>query len=914
MFENWTITKKVTRGLSASVVIAAILIASYMVTSVYFMSEQNTMDAAGALTEEELANLEKVTSDTADFVEQRIQQYFDGVYMMEEYAENLFNGRYNASPQHSYFWDPDREQSETGYTVPNLQSIPEYASDSISFDVSCYYMPRDYYIGDDPFQWDADMEYVLETSSNMDNVFRSLHQMSGDYIWLYMGFDLDICDNHVFRNYPYDNLGYFLDWYGPGDDYDPNQEDWYNNAASIENDSVAVTNPYGDPSTGLVLSMGRPVRYDNGTLVSVVSADVTLDTINSTVLSQEVSENGYAFLIDNSGGLVAHPSFDTEGQSLLEAEFGSETSEEAQAFESIKSEILTSTNGQVEYTKNGETWYLTFEEVPTTGMVLCTVTPESDVVAAATALMNTITFQSTIIIVVLVAAVGAVIYGSSKYATRRGEEMARPLAQATDVLLNMSRGDLSGIVPLEDLKYTELQTTMSAIQNLQDSMRAGNKEFIRGNLSLALETYIRLKQLCVDFEVLQGIQAAELNIGNVYRQKGNLAQARERYQSALKMAEEMLNEAETTLEEKDAQVRIADVKHNIGVLEMSPKLENYEAALAHLEEALDINKKLSNKRGMANQYDTIGVCKMALNNLQEAREMFDKALAILEETYYERSKSYVHYHRGKMYYEMDMYEDARDDLTEAANISQENEEWPLAGRSLSLLADVLEDMGEPSHEVRTQAERILGSTVRRQLRRAIEFVIDKSGSMGQSGRIQAAVAGAQRMVESVAQEQDSVGVVAFDTRVNELRPLSQLGQDIHEAKRQIAHALKLGGSTAFFDALGMALKRIASEEDAERWVVALTDGEDNSSTRYNQDSIVRLANRLGVDIKLRLIGVLCSTKYERVLQDMCDRIEGAKYLPVSEAGTEDEGILQKFEGIEDEMQAQLELGGTEVDF
>ncbi|TFF68399.1 tetratricopeptide repeat protein [Candidatus Thorarchaeota archaeon] len=913
MFENWTITKKVTRGLSASVVIAAILIASYMVTSVYFMSDQNTKDAAAALTEEELANLERITSDTADFIEERIQQYFDGVYMMEEYAENLFNGRYDAAPQHSYFWDPVLEEATTGYAVPNLQSIEEYESDSISFEVSCYYLPRDYYIGGDPFQWDADMEYVLETSSNMDNVFRALHQMSPDYIWLYMGFDLSVSDNHLFKNYPYDNLEYFLDWYEPGD-YDPNIEEWYTNAASIENDTIAVTNPYGDPSTGLVLSMGRPIRFDNDSLIGVVSADVTLDTINTEVLAQSVSENGYAFLVDETGGLVAHPGFESEGQTIYDAEFGSESSSEAIAFQSIFSDILSTSSGQVEYTKNGQKWYLTFEEVPTTGMVLCTVTPESDVVSAATALLATITFQTYVIIGALVVAVGAVIYFSSKYANERGEEMARPLSQATDVLLNMSRGDLSGIVPVRDLRYKELQTTMGAIQNLQDSMRAGNKEFIRGNLSLALETYIRLRQLCVDFDVIEGIQAAELNIGNVHRQKGEISQARERYTSALQMAEKILRDADTPLEEKDAQVRIADVKHNFGVLEMSPKLENYDEALDYLQDALAINDDLGNKRGMANQYDTIGVCKMALGDLQEAREMFDKALSILDETFYERSKSYVHYHRGKMYYEMEMYDDARADLTEAANISQENEEWPLAGRALSLLADVLEDMGEPSHEVRTQAEKIMGSAVRRPLRRAIEFVIDKSGSMGQSGRIQAAVAGAQRMVESVAQPQDSVGVVAFDTRVTELRPLKTLGQDTREAKRQISHALRLGGSTAFFDALGMALERIAQEPDAERWVISLTDGEDNSSDEYDQDSIVRLANRLGVDIKLRLIGVLCSSEYEQILQDMCDRIEGAKYLPVSEAGTEGEGILQKFEGIEDEMQAQLELGGTEVDF
>ncbi len=914
MFETWNITKKVTRGLSASVIISVLLIASYMVSSVYFMSEQNTGEAAEALTREELGSLQRVTADTATFIEERIEQYFHGVYIMEDYAENLFNGRYNASPRHSYFWNPSFELANTGYTVPNLQSIDEYESDSISFDVSCYYMPRDYYIDDDPFQWNDDMRYVLDTSSNMDNVFRSLHEMSSDYIWLYMGFDLSLSDRHLFRNYPYDNLEYFLDWYGEGEDYDPNSEEWYVNAAEILDGSIAVTEPYGDPSTGLVLSMGRPIRFDNNTLIGVVSADVTLDTINNEVLSQEISENGYAFLLGTTGGLIAHPSFTAEGQDIYDVEFGGSTSSEAVAFSSILPDILTNSSGQIEYTKQGRKWFLTYERVPTTGMVLCTVTPETDVIEAAIALSAAIGLQSLVIIGVLVGCVAVTIYVSSKYAARKGEEMAKPLAQATDVLVNMSRGDLTGMVPIHDLRYKELQITMEAIQNLQDSMRAGNKEFIRGNLSLALETYTRLRQLCVDFKVIQGIQAADLNIGNVHRQRGQLQEASARYQSAEKLAREMLNKAKTDLERKDAQVRIADVMHNFGALEMSPKMQNYRKALTHLEEAFEINKKLGNTRGMANQYDTMGVCKMALKEFDEAREMFDRALEILEGTYYERSKSYVYYHRGMMFYEMAMFEDARSNLVEAAKMSQENEEWPLAGRSLSLLADVLEDMGEPSHEIRLQAEKILGSTVRQRTRRAIVFVIDKSGSMGQSGRIKAAVAGAQRMVDSVAQPEDSVGVLAFDTVVSELRRLAPLGPDFSTARREIARALRLGGATAFYDALGLALMNIASQQDAERWIVALTDGEDNSSRTHNEDSIVRLANRLEGDIKLRIIGVMCSSEHERVLERMCKRIEGATYLPVSEAGKEQEGILQRFEGIEDEMQTQLEMGGTQVDF
>ena len=104
--------------------------------------------------------------------------------------------------------------------------------------------------------------------------------MNPDYRWLYMGYDLAVSDQHLFRNYPFDEVSYFQDYYGPGQDYDANSEDWYTNVAGISpsEDNVIFTTPYVDP-VGLVISMGRPVRYDNGSLIGVVSADVTMGTV-----------------------------------------------------------------------------------------------------------------------------------------------------------------------------------------------------------------------------------------------------------------------------------------------------------------------------------------------------------------------------------------------------------------------------------------------------------------------------------------------------------------------------------------------------------------------------------------------------------------------------------------------------------
>ncbi|MFX1261651.1 MAG: hypothetical protein ACFFAZ_06160, partial [Promethearchaeota archaeon] len=168
-----------------------LIIAALSANSVFTTSNENAGDAADALRTEELANLLRISEDTASFISERMQQYFDGVYMMEKYAEDLFNDRINATPQYSYFWDPSLEWFHSGRNIPGRDPATydeAYDSNDISFDVSCWYMPTDdYQTPSNPWDWSSTTQKLIEISSNMDNVYRSLHQASEDYIWLYMG-------------------------------------------------------------------------------------------------------------------------------------------------------------------------------------------------------------------------------------------------------------------------------------------------------------------------------------------------------------------------------------------------------------------------------------------------------------------------------------------------------------------------------------------------------------------------------------------------------------------------------------------------------------------------------------------------------------------------------------------------------
>jgi hypothetical protein len=367
------ISKRIVVTFVVVALVPMLVISALSIGEIFTVSNANAGDAADALKAEELANLQRLSNDTALFIEERWQSYIDGVYMMEQYCEDLFNERITATPQYSYYWDSAVEPSYGALDFEQDQEIIDGygGSETISFDADCYFIPRAEWNNNNPLDHSASTQTALDYSSNMINIFKALHEMNPDYRWLYMGYDLGVSDQHLFRNYPFDDLSYFQDLDGPGLDYDANAQEWYTNVAGIspaEND-VIFTDPYVDESVGLVISMGRPVRFDNGTLIGVVSADVTMATVLDNVLNLDVSTNGYAFLLDSAGAVVAHKEQDPNDEiALIETlEFGSVGSSEATAFRNLlNTEVLVDDSGLLEYQKNGQTWHLSFVNIPNT--------------------------------------------------------------------------------------------------------------------------------------------------------------------------------------------------------------------------------------------------------------------------------------------------------------------------------------------------------------------------------------------------------------------------------------------------------------------------------------------------------------------------------------------------------------------
>ncbi len=943
------ISKRIVIAFVAVALIPILLVSSLSLMSMLGTSSENTDKAADALRQEELASLSRTVNDTALFIGEKMQEYIDAVYMMERYAENLFNNRTVASPQHSYFWDWEREYSETGMLVPGRHYEPRYNSDDISFEVSCYYMPRQYYkTPDDPFDWSTSTRYCIETSSNMDNRFRAIHESSSDYIWLYMGFDTGVCDSHLFRNYPYDNLAYFLGD-TPAEDYDPPTEEWYINAAAITNESIAFTSPYLDPSTGLVISMGRPVRFDNNTLIGVISADVTLNTILETVLDIRVLNSGYAFLIEKNGDLMAHPLFTEEGQTITQLEFGSTTSPEAIAFNSIISQAITTGYGLSEYMKGGQPWYISYTTVETTGFILAVVVPASEVVAPAINIMNIITSQTTLltmmlggVLVVFAAVVGAIAY-------RRAHAVVEPVKEMTRLVKKMTTQDFTRGISVTGAMYEEIGTTVDALLSFQEACKFGNASFVRGDLRRALANYHNLLEISRRLNIDAGIQTMLLNIGNVYRQRGEPNRAMEYYRQSLEVAERMLQRAkEGGQSENDALARAASVYHNIALTSMD--LSDFNTAADYLEKAESIDRVLHNDRGLARRFDAMGLLMMRQKRFSEARSRFEEAKSIVQSIGADRTLAYIRFHEGEMYEAQKQWQAAASAFEEAASLAESTEESWLRFYALNRLADILDRLNKSSHDIRRAAEQMRRAL---QFKKSVVFVIDYSGSMQAEDRIRAAVNGAKEIVRTQVNPQDDVAIIVFNVNYTEVLPLTRRGEFERESDSPIMKTLDSlkypNYSTAFYDALGRALEeldRIPSSE--HRWVIAITDGQDNSSKVYTLDALAGIdrkkdksgkvrtieefIRRTQLDVNLIVIGVGKELRMpvqtarppispktgkkmdiEELLKTLCENIPQGQYISVVDSLNIKRDMAAAFQQVA-VMMAQLEVGGTLTEY
>jgi Ca-activated chloride channel family protein len=191
------------------------------------------------------------------------------------------------------------------------------------------------------------------------------------------------------------------------------------------------------------------------------------------------------------------------------------------------------------------------------------------------------------------------------------------------------------------------------------------------------------------------------------------------------------------------------------------------------------------------------------------------------------------------------------------------------------------DPSQPTRVLSLPEPRVLAkvkSTWRQDRKPAnIILVVDKSGSMSEEGKLDQAKQGLKVFFSELS-PQDRVGMVSFDDRVYPTVALAPFARNRAPLQRGVDDLLP-GGETAVYDATGQGVSDVQGLRDDTRInaVVALTDGEDNSSGLTPAALVARLGRQARSEgLSVRVYTIAYGSEANRgVLRDIA-RSSGGK--------------------------------------
>lgn len=206
--------------------------------------------------------------------------------------------------------------------------------------------------------------------SQMHNVFKFTFANNRHLQFVYMG-----TASGVFLEYPWDPLP---------SSYDPRVRPWYTNA--LEQDKIVWTGPYVSAgSNDLVITCSRAVYGNAKEVLGVVAADVKVDVISRDFISTQLQSGGYAFLVDESGNVLAREGLN-DGHLKWNNDYRKENlfKTNIKSLEELAAEMVKGRSG-VRKCKiaEGNEVYISYAPVKTTGWSIGIVMPVSTVIESA---------------------------------------------------------------------------------------------------------------------------------------------------------------------------------------------------------------------------------------------------------------------------------------------------------------------------------------------------------------------------------------------------------------------------------------------------------------------------------------------------------------------------------------------------
>jgi HAMP domain-containing protein len=411
-----------------------IVVSGTAIGFIFLIGNTTTNQSTEALKEQIKTNIIGTAENNGDVIVSKLQNSAAKIEMLAQQIEEVMTTT-------DLTYDPRPSYYNNATNPPDSIYDPSYGL-SISWNYSNFDFP-----GATPSNWESlvtpEINNTIQRSAHLDYTFKMIHETSPEFRWIYAGFE----DCGLFRNYPgspFQNIkdARTRDWYIPA-------KQQYTNNPTKDSELIYIA-PYYDISEGTLLISVVKGAVHNNQLIGVAGGDITIATIQDKILDIQVLESGFAAMTQGSDGvLVAHP--DWEGSA------SNDTIPYLSEFEPLSqnqiSQITSSSSGVIEYTRDGETWYLAHVSILEGEYSICVLVPEKEALESVSDLETQIdrSTRLTIIEVVIIVAIAAIL--AIVVGVFTANRIVRPINKLTQIASRMStdtiRDDLANGIDLE---------------------------------------------------------------------------------------------------------------------------------------------------------------------------------------------------------------------------------------------------------------------------------------------------------------------------------------------------------------------------------------------------------------------------------------------------------------------------------
>lgn len=229
---------------------------------------------------------------------------------------------------------------------------------------------------------------------------------------------------------------------------------------------------------GMLASYGKPLRRPNGSVMGIISTDLSLMRLSKIISEVRPYPNSYFIMLDEEGRYMIHPD---QSKLFYTTIFTDTDPQQHPDIIALGHEMTAGNQGRMTVKNNGKDWLVSYQPVPGTEWSLAIVCPDSDVLAGYYKLTYIVVPLLVIgLLIILVLCNRAVAHAISPInelleKTQRiasgNFEVHIPLSQREDVIGRLQN---SFAVMLQSLNFH-----MGSVRYINEQTKARNEELVK---------------------------------------------------------------------------------------------------------------------------------------------------------------------------------------------------------------------------------------------------------------------------------------------------------------------------------------------------------------------------------------------------------------------------------------------------